>query len=112
MSGLFSETVTLCGRGDVVGHTSTNDPIYGPPRRVEAPGWVEAGFGEESIDARDQVSRLFTLWLDGNLVGELEAYDDVEYRGESFHIAGDVAFQPGGAVVPGWTNARLKKIKG
>ncbi len=112
MSGLFSETVTLLRRGDIVGRTSTNDPIYGPDQNVDRPGWVEAGFGEEYIDRADQTIKLYTLWLDGDHAAELTAYDRVSYRGDTFQLAGDVAYQPGGTVVPGWTNARLKRTKG
>lgn len=109
---LFSEAVTLQRRGDVVGRTSTNDPICGPPVSVELAGWVETGFGGEQVILADQVTKDYTLWLDGDHAAELDAYDDVIYRGHLFHIAGDVAYQAGGTVVPGWTNARLEKVSG
>lgn len=110
MSELFSESVTLLARGPIVGKNSTNDNVYGSPVATVTPGWVEAGFGPEVTDQADMVTKDYTLWLDGRV--DLTPYDDVSYNGETFNIAGDVAYQAGGLIVPGWTNARLEKVTG
>lgn len=113
MSSLFSESVVLVRRGAVTGRTATNDPVYGAPVRSDpVPGWVETGFGSETVQLSDKVETFYTLWLDGDWRGLVDAYDGVEYSGVSYRVSGPASYQPGGAFVPGWTCVKLSTVEG
>lgn len=107
---LFDIPVTLVRRGGQVGEDELGDPIYGGDAKTEVLGWIERATSTEDIDNREQMTVLYTLWLNGDV--DLSGVDQVKFRDHTYEVVGPPGFQPGGKIVPGYTFASLRKVTG
>lgn len=108
---LFTETVTLRFRGDATGEwDDLGNPIFGPDVDVSAPAWYEPRTSSEAVDAREQVTWGYTLYLP--LDAPLSAVDSIVIAGTDYFVKGEPGRQPGGFIVEGYQIVTVEKESG
>lgn len=122
-SHLYLHAVTLVTRGAQTGRDRYNQPIYGPPRRIELKAWLEPIDGGENVAAAEQYVRGYWVTLPERaaVAGQLEdvlslvtGADQIELPGLPglFEVVGDVGWQQGGLVVEGYVYFKAEKVTG
>lgn len=110
---LFTEVAGLVLRGGPTGEFDEDgNPIYAPARTVESPAWWEPRESGEDVNAKDQITSGFWLYLPEHT--DLTAVDAVKipFDGPRYEVVGDPGRQPGGFIVEGFVKTAVELVKG
>lgn len=111
MSLLFTEQVTLILRGEATGdYDERGRPIYGPDEEKPWPAWYEPRSSEEALDARDQVTWGYWVYLEGN--PPVDRFDRVKIGGITYEVDGEPGRQPGGFLIESYVQFACEIVTG
>lgn len=108
---LFTEKVTLLLRGEATGEKDEfGRPIHAPDEEVSFPAWYEPRSSDESLDAREQVT--WGYWVYLPLHAPVDRFDKVKIEGTRYKVEGEPGRQPGGFIVEGYIQFACGKDTG
>ena len=110
---LFTEVAGLVLRGGPTGDFDEDgNPIFAPPTTVETPAWWEPRESGEDVEAKQQVTSGYWLYLPEHT--DLSAVDAVEipFGGTLYEVDGEPGRQPGGFIVEGYVKTAVKRVTG
>lgn len=137
---LFSQTLLLKLRGTVIEgeYDDLGAPVYSPDATETWPAWYEIMSSEEQTDARDRQEWGYTVYLPSEprelaqalnlnrivpagealaeaerlLARELRSHDTVVIDQVEYNVVGEPSLQPGGAIIPSYRRATVRRETG
>lgn len=110
---LFTEVAGLVYRGEPTGDFDEDgNPVFAPSRTVEVAAWWEPRESSENVEARQQVTSGYWLYLPEHT--DLSAVDAVEIPagGPRYEVDGEPGRQPGGFIVEGFVKTAVERVTG